>query len=85
MIRIPYKDCRITWKKVNGNHFVIKIPVPCGMTGLVTKLQSASFRSSEDLPLSVKEHFQLQEKADFNANDFTVSFSGKYYAFVLLY
>ena len=55
------------------------------MTGLVTKLQSASFRSWEDLPLSVKEHFQLQEKADFNANDFRVSFSGKYYAFVFLY
>ena len=24
VIRIPYKDCRITRKKVNGNHFVIK-------------------------------------------------------------
>ena len=39
---ISYKDCRITWEKVNGNHFVMKTPVPCGMTGLVAKLQSAS-------------------------------------------
>ena len=83
IIRIPYKDCRITWKKVNGNHFVIKTPAPCGMTALVTKLQSASCRSWEGLQLSVKE----QEKADLNANVFTVevSFSGKYYAFDFLY
>ena len=32
----------MTWEKVNGNHFVMKTPVPCGMTGLVAKLQSAS-------------------------------------------
>ena len=53
----------------------------------MTKLKSASCRSWEGLPLSVKEHFQLQEKTDFNANDFPVevSFSGKYYAFVFLY
>ena len=53
------------------------------MTALVTKLQSASCRSWEGLQLSVKE----QEKADLNANVFTVeeSFSGKYYAFDFLY
>ena len=86
-IRICYKNFRVTWEKVNDNHFVIKTQVPCGMTGLVTKLQSASCRSWEGLPLSVKEYLQLQEKSDFNANDFTVevSFSGKYYAFVFLY
>ena len=57
------------------------------MAGLVTKLQSTSCRSWEGLPQSVREHFLLQEKADFNTNDFTVelSFSGKYYAFVFLY
>ena len=49
----------------------------------MTKLQSASCRSWEGLQLSVKE----QEKADLNANVFTVevSFSGKYYAFDFLY
>ena len=78
---------RITWKNVNRNHFVIKTPVPCGMTGLVAKLQSTSAKSSEGLPLSVKKHFQVEEQADFSTKDVTVevSFSGRYCACVFLF
>ena len=60
VIRTPYKFCIITWTNtVTDNEFLIKTPVPCGMTGLIVKLQTASCRCWESLPVSVKNHFGL--------------------------
>ena len=85
-VRIHYKVCRITWKKVHGNHFVIKTPVPYGMTGLVAKLRSASYRSWEGLPCH-SESISNWRKGQILVQRFTVevSFSGKYYAYVFLF
>ena len=41
MIRISYRDTNITWNNTKTNEeFLIKTPVPCGMTGLIVKLQT---------------------------------------------
>ena len=33
VIMILYKARKITWQNLNGDHFVIKIPVQCEMNG----------------------------------------------------
>ena len=57
----------------------METPVPVGMTGLVVKNQSASGRSWESIPVSIKEAFNL-EKKEFDASKIrvTVSFSGMF-------
>ena len=73
MIRISNRDANITWKNIKTNkEFLIKIPVPCGMTGLIVKLQTQSGRSWESLPVSVKTYFDLKEKSSFDPKDFKV-------------
>ena len=64
-----------------------KTAVPYGMTGLVAKLQSLSCRLWYVLALSVKEHFQLEEKVNISAKNFAVgvSFSGKNAACVFFF
>merc|ERR1712048_798886 len=48
MVRIGYKVANITWKSLKSDdEFIIKTPVPTGMTGLIVKLQTASCRSWE--------------------------------------
>ena len=80
-VRVAVKRCSIKWtytgKEKNLLH-VLKTPVPVGMTGLVEKNQTASGRSWESLPLSVKEAFQLEDKANFIPEDVKVEvgFSG---------
>ena len=45
------------------------------MTGLIVKLQTASYRSWESLPASVKTHFDITEKSSFDPKDFKVDVS----------
>ena len=76
VIRIPYKLCIITWTNtVTDNEFLIKTPVPCGMTGLIVKLQTASCRCWESLPVSIKNHFGLTKKTDFDPKKYKVEVS----------
>ena len=73
MIRISNRDANITWNNTKTNEeFSIKTPVPCGMTGLIVKLQTQSGRSWESLPVSVKTYFDLKEKSSFDPKDFKV-------------
>ena len=82
-IRIAFKLCSINWSYNRDEEedlvHVLKTPVPVGMTGLVVKNQSASGRSWESIPVSVKEAFNL-EKKEFDASKIrvTVSFSGMF-------
>ena len=70
MIRILYRDTNITWNNTKINEeLLIKTPVPCGMTGLIVKLQTQSGRSWESLPVSVKTYFDLKEKSSFDPKD----------------
>lgn len=52
--------------------------VPVGMTGLLTKLQTAAGRCWESGPAPARDHFQLKN-TDFKSRDFdvNVSYSGK--------
>ena len=76
MIRISYRDTNITWNNTKTNEeFLIKTPVPCGMTGLIVKLHTQSGRSWESLPVSVKTYFDLKEKSSFDLRDFEVEVS----------
>ena len=71
IVRISYRDAIITWSNINtSEEFLIKTPVSCGMTGLIVKLQTASCRSWESLPVSVKTHFDFNEKSSFDHKDF---------------
>ena len=73
VIRIPYKFCIVTWTNtVTGNEFLIKTPLPCGMTGLIVKLQTTSYRCWESLPVSVKNLFGLTKKKDFDPEHYNV-------------
>ena len=75
-IRISYRDANITWNNTKTNEeFSIKTPVPCGMTGLIVKLQTQSGRSWETLLVSVKTYFDLKEKSSFDSKDFKVEVS----------
>ena len=53
-------------------------PIPTGVTGHLVKLQSAQNRTFNAIPTSVKEHFGLVKKDDYDKYDYevTVSFSG---------
>ena len=76
VIRILYREANITWTNIKLNEeFIIKTPVPCGMTGLIVKLQTASCKSWESLPVSVKTHFDIIEKPSFDPKDFKVDVS----------
>ena len=73
MIRISYREANITWTNIKLNEeFIIKTPVPCGMTGLIVKLQTASCKSLESFPVSVKTRFDITEKSSFDPKDFKV-------------
>ena len=52
--------------------------IPVGMTGLLTKLQTAAGRCWESGPAPARDHFQLKN-TDFKSRDFdvNVSYSGK--------
>ena len=81
-IRIPYKTCTITWSCSDEgapDPFLIKTPVPIGMTGLMEKNQSAAGRSFESVPVAVRNHFGMEKKESLQSWKFsvTVSFSGK--------
>ena len=89
MIRIPYVAGYITWKNIPTQQvYVITTPTPCGMTGLLEKLESAANRNFDCLPLSVKEHFNLT-KGLYKPADFKVEVSysdkKKYDSFHYLY
>ena len=76
MIRILYRDGNITWNNTKTNEeFLIKTPVPCGMTDLIVKLQIQSGGSWESLPVPVKTYFDLKEKSSFDPIDFKVEVS----------
>ena len=57
-----------------GDIFTIKTVVPVGMTGLLEKIETASGRKWESIPVSVKEHFELAKNA-FKSQQFTVTVS----------
>ena len=76
MIRILYRDPIITWNNTKTNEeFLIKPPVPCGMTSLIVKLQTQSGRNWESFPVSVKTYFDLKEKSSFDPKRFKVEVS----------
>ena len=54
MIRILYRDPIITWNNTKTNEeFLIKPPVPCGMTSLILMLETQLGRNWESFPVSV--------------------------------
>ena len=79
-IHIPYKICTIRWMYSEGDMSPHKITtlVSAGMTRLMVKSQTASGRSWNSLPDSVKNHFDLLDEKMISCDKFTVevSFSG---------
>ena len=76
LLEYPISFLIITWTNtVTDNEFLIKTPVPCGMTGLIVNLQTASCRCWESLPVSVKNHFGLTKKTDFDPKNYKVDVS----------
>ena len=79
-IRIPYKICTIIWTYSERNMAPHKVTalVPIVMTGLMVKNQTASGRSWNSFPDSVKKHFDLLDEKMFSYDKFTVEvlFSG---------
>ena len=75
-IRIPYKTCTITWSCSDEgapDPFLIKTPVPFGMTGLMEKNLSAADRSFESVPVAVRNHFGVEKKESFQSSKFSVT------------
>ena len=75
-IRIPYKTCTITWScsdEGTPDPFLIKTPVPFGMTGLMEKNLSAADRSFESVPVAVRNHFGVEKKESFQSSKFSVT------------
>ena len=75
-IRIPYKTCTITWScsdESAPDPFLIKTPVPFGMTGLMEKNLSAADRSFESVPVAVRNHFGVEKKESFQSSKFSVT------------
>ena len=75
-IRIPYKTCTITWSCSDEgapDPFLIKTPVPFGMTGLMEKNLSAADRSFESVPVAVRNHFWVEKKESFQSSKFSVT------------
>ena len=75
-IRIPYKTCTITWSCSDEgapDPFLIKTPVPFGMTGLMEKNLSAADRSFESVPVAVRNHSGVEKKESFQSSKFSVT------------
>ena len=75
-IRIPYKTCTITWSCSDEgapDPFLIKTPVPFGMTGLMEKNLSAADRSFESVPVAVRNYFWVEKKESFQSSKFSVT------------
>ena len=63
-IRMPCKTCTITQSCSDEgapDPFLIKTPIPIGITGLMEKNQSAAGRSFESVPVA-RNHFGLEKK-----------------------
>ena len=86
VIRVWSKNATITWT-CRGQELPCSIytVIPVGMTGLLTKLQTAAGRCWESGPAPARDHFQLKN-TDFKSRDFdvNVSYSGKWVVYILL-